>query len=66
MVTGAYVNVDWVQFTDALADPGPSAIRQVMPAVRGDASAQRLVKKGNTLFVEKNGMRFDLTGHRLR
>jgi alpha-galactosidase len=37
-----------------------------MPAVRGDASAPRLVKKGYTLFVEKNGMRFDLTGHRLR
>lgn len=26
MVTGAYVNVDWVQFTDALADPGPIRI----------------------------------------
>jgi alpha-galactosidase len=66
-VTGDWMDIDWIKFSEpGSTEPGTDAIRQVMPAVRGDASAPRLVKKGNTLFVEKNGMRFDLTGHRLR
>ena len=68
-VTGDWMDIDFIEFAEpGSTEPGPGtdAIRQVMPAVRGDASAPRLVKKGNTLFVEKNGMRFDLTGHRLR
>ena len=31
-----------------------------------DAVAPRLVKRGNVLFIEKNGMRFDLTGHQIK
>ena len=66
-VTGDWMDIDFIEFAEpGSTEPGTDAIRQVMPAVRGDATAPRLVKKGNTLFVEKNGMRFDLTGHRLR
>ena len=68
-VTGDWMDIDYIEFVEpGSSEPGPGtdAIRPAMPAVRSDVSAPRLVKKGNTLFVEKNGMRFDLTGHRLR
>ena len=66
-VTGDWMDIDFIEFAEpGSTGPGTDAIRQVMPAVRGNASAPRLVKTGNTLFVEKNGMRFDLTGHRLK
>ena len=63
-VTGDWMDIDYIQFSEP--GSGPEAIREIVPAsVRGDATP-RLVKKGNTLFIEKNGKRFDLTGHRLR
>ena len=63
-VTGDWMDIDYIKFSEP--GSGPEAIREIVPAsVRGDA-APRLVKKGNTLFIEKNGKRFDLTGHRLR
>jgi alpha-galactosidase len=63
-VTGDWMDIDYIKFSDP--ESGPDAIREIVPAsVRGDATP-RLVKKGNTLFIEKNGKRFDLTGHRLR
>ena len=68
-VTGDWMDIDYIEFVEpGSSEPGPGtdAIRPAMPAVRSDVSAPRLVKKGNTLFIEKNGMRFDLTGHRLR
>ena len=66
-VTGDWMDIDYIEFVEpGSTGPGTDAIRQLLPAVRGNASAPRLVKTGNTLFVEKNGMRFDLTGHRLK
>ena len=63
-VTGDWMDIDYIKFSEP--GSGPEAIREIVPAsVRGDATP-RLVKKGNTLFIEKNGKRFDLTGHRLR
>jgi len=62
-VTGDWMDIDYIKFSEP--GSGPEAIREIVPAsVRGDATP-RLVKKGNTLFIEKNGKRFDLTGHRL-
>lgn len=43
-----------------------AGIREILPAVSPEAVAPRLRKQGGMLFVEKNGMRFDLTGHRIR
>ncbi len=43
-----------------------AGIRKILPAVSPEAVAPRLRKQGGMLFVEKNGMRFDLTGHRIR
>ena len=58
------MDIDFIEFAEP--GSGPEAIREIVPAsVRGDATP-RLVKKGNAMFIEKNGMRFDLTGHRLR
>jgi hypothetical protein len=37
-----------------------------MPASVTKTSAPRLRKQGGQLFVERNGMRFDLTGHRIK
>ena len=66
-VTGDWMDIDYIEVVEpGSTGPGTDAIRQLLPAVRGNASAPRLVKTGNTLFVEKNGMRFDLTGHRLK
>jgi hypothetical protein len=43
-----------------------AGIREILPAVSPEAVAPRLRKQGGMLFVEKNGKRFDLTGHRIR
>ena len=64
-VTGDWFDIDYIEFSEKGKDVGPDAIRQVAPAVRGDASVARVRVKGNQTFIEKNGMRFDLTGHRL-
>jgi alpha-galactosidase len=63
-VTGDWMDIDWIEFcagesceTMGLHKTIPAAVRNTSP---------RLLKKGNTLFIEKNGKRFDLTGHRIK
>ena len=65
-VTGDWMDIDYIKFSEPGSGEEPIRIRNVVNNVRGEVSTPRLVKKNNTLFVEKNGMRFDLTGHRLR
>ena len=76
-IAGSYVNVDWIRFgEDEKKDSAKvfyedkkdatAGIREILPAVSPEAVAPRLRKQGGMLFVEKNGMRFDLTGHRIR
>ena len=60
-IAGSYVNVDWIRFGE-----GTMGLRKILPAVSPEAVVPRLRKQGGMLFVEKNGMRFDLTGHRIR
>ena len=64
-IVGNYVNIDWLRFCDGQCEES-TAIRTAAPALSGGASAPRLRVKGNALFIEKNGMRFDLTGHRIK
>jgi hypothetical protein len=65
-VAGSYVNVDWLKFCEGEACEAPTGIREIMPATVTKTSAPRLRKQGGQLFVERNGMRFDLTGHRIK
>ena len=46
---------------------GTSAIRNMLPIAIFKGSSDAYIRiKGNKLYVEKNGKRFDLTGHRIR
>ena len=65
-VVGSYVNVDWLKFCEGEKCESSMGIRWASPATAHGALAPRLVKKNNALFIEKNGLRFDLTGHRIR
>jgi len=65
-IAGSYVNVDWLKFCEGEACEAPTGIREIMPATVTKTSAPRLRKQGGKLFVEKNGVRFDLTGHRIK
>ena len=64
-VTGDWMDIDWIEFC-AGESCETTGLRTALPVVRSDASAPRLIKKGNTLFIDKNGKRFDLTGHRIK
>ena len=65
-VTGDWMDIDWIEFCAGESCEDPQGIRSALPAAMNRDLAPRLLKKGNTLFIEKNGNRFDLTGHRLR
>lgn len=65
-IAGSYVNVDWLKFCEGEACEAPTGIREIMPAPVTKTSVPRLRKQGGQLFVERNGMRFDLTGHRIK
>ncbi|MBR6831869.1 MAG: carbohydrate-binding protein [Fibrobacter sp.] len=65
VIAGSYVNVDWLQFCEKETCEDKTGIRAIAPAAVSKA-APRLRKQGGKLFVEKNGMRFDLTGHRIK
>ena len=61
VIAGSYVNVDWLKFCE-----GATGIREIMSASVTKTSVPRLRKQGGQLFVERNGVRFDLTGHRVK
>jgi hypothetical protein len=65
VIAGSYVNVDWLQFCEKETCENKTGIRAIAPAAVSKA-APRLRKQGGKLFVEKNGVRFDLTGHRIK
>ena len=65
VIAGSYVNVDWLQFCEKETCEDKTGIRAIAPTLVSK-TAPRLRKQGGKLFVEKNGMRFDLTGHRIK
>lgn len=65
VIAGSYVNVDWLQFCEKETCEDKTGIRAIAPTAVSKA-APRLRKQGGKLFVEKNGVRFDLTGHRIK
>ena len=65
-IAGSYVNVDWLKFCEGEWCESSMGLRWASPAAAHGALAPRLVKKNNALFIEKKGLRFDLTGHRIR
>ena len=66
-ILGDYVNIDWLKFCEGEKCEESVGIRAIRTATPGEnASAPRLRVQNNKLFVEKNGKRFDLTGHRIR
>ncbi len=65
-VTGDWMDIDYIKFCTNEKCEETCAIRQATPAAVQNITAPRLLKKGNALFVEKGGMRFDLTGHRIK
>ena len=64
-VTGDWMDIDWIKFCSGESCE-TTGLRTAIPSVVRDASAPRLLKRGNTLFIEKGGKRFDLTGHRIK
>ena len=66
VIAGSYVNVDWLKFCEGDACEAATGIREMMPASVTKTSVPRLRKQGGQLFVERNGVRFDLTGHRVK
>ncbi len=65
-VTGDWMDIDWIEFCSGDSCEGTTGIRTAAPATVRSSSAPRLLKKGNAMFIEKNGKRFDLTGHRIK
>jgi hypothetical protein len=65
-IAGSYVNVDWLKFCEGEKCEETLGIHEIMPASVTRTSAPRLRKQGGRLFVERNGVRFDLTGHRIK
>ena len=65
-VTGDWMDIDWIEFCAGESCEDAQGIRTALPAAMNRDLAPRLLKKGNKLFIEKNGRRFDLTGHRIK
>lgn len=65
-VTGDWMDIDWIEFCAGESCEDTQGIRTALPAAMNRDLAPRLLKKGNALFIEKNGKRFDLTGHRIK
>ena len=64
-IVGNYVNVDWFHFCEGSECEETSGLRKISPKVLGETSV-RLRKNGGALYIERNGLRFDLTGHRIK
>ena len=65
-VTGDWMDIDWIEFCAGESCEDTQGIRTALSAAMNRDLAPRLLKKGNKLFIEKNGRRFDLTGHRIK
>ena len=64
-VTGDWMDIDYIKFCEG-GSCETTGIRPAVAATVRSAPSPRLLKKGNALFIEKNGLRFDLTGHRIK
>jgi hypothetical protein len=66
LIVGNYVNIDWLKFCEGEKCEETAGLHASrVPTVKASAAA-RLRIQNNKLFVEKNGKRFDLTGHRIK
>ena len=68
-IVGNYVNIDNIRFCEGEKceeTVGIRASRVAVPAGILENTSPRLRIQNNKLFVEKNGKRFDLTGHRIK
>ena len=65
-VTGDWMDIDWIEFCAGESCGEILGIHEAVPSRARSASAIRLHKQGGQLIVEKNGHRFDVTGHRLK
>ena len=65
-VTGDWMDIDWIEFCSGDSCEESMGLRAMVPTAVRDVHAPRLLKKGNAMFIEKNGKRFDLTGHRIK
>ena len=66
LIVGNYVNIDWLKFCEGEKCEETAGLHASrVPTVKASAAA-RLRIQNNKLFVEKNGLRFDLTGHRIK
>ena len=64
-VTGDWMDIDYIKFCSGESCES-TGLRTAVPTAVRNTSAPRLIKKGNALFIEKKGERFDLTGHRIK
>ena len=65
-VTGDWMDIDWIEFCAGESCGEILGIHEAVPSRARSASAIRLHKQGGQLIIEKNGHRFDVTGHRLK
>ena len=65
-VTGDWMDIDYIKFCEGESCEDKTGIRPAVAATVRNANSPRLLKKGNAMFIEKNGQRFDLTGHRIK
>ena len=64
-VTGDWMDIDWIEFCEG-ETCNTTGLHKSIPAAVRNTNSPRLLKKGNVMFIEKNGKRFDLTGHRIK
>ena len=65
-IVGNYVNIDNLRFCEGEKCEETVGIRATTPARTLEKTSPRLRVQNNKLYVEKNGLRFDLTGHRIK
>ena len=65
-VIGDWMDIDWIEFCAGESCGEILGIHEAVPSRARSASAIRLHKQGGQLIIEKNGHRFDVTGHRLK
>jgi len=63
-IVGNYVNIDWLRFCEGEKCEETVGIRAAVPTRLEKSSSPRLRFQDNKLYIEKNGKRFDLNGHR--